>query len=58
MFEKRIKKAAAYVAMSVVLAVTGCASAAPAQEPAQSDLQEDAGQGNTVQEAAGQETVA
>ena len=51
MFEKRIKKAAAYVAMSIVLAVTGCASAAPAQEPAQSD----AGQESTVQEAAGQE---
>ena len=49
--------AAAGFAMSIVLAVTGCASTAPAPEPAQSGLQEEAGQENSVQEAEGKETA-
>ena len=53
----KIKNAAAGFVLSIVLAVTGCAATAPAGEPAQSDLQDDAGQKSTVQEAAVQETV-
>ena len=57
MFDRKIKNAAAGFAMSIVLAVTGCASTAPAPEPAQSGLQEEAGQENSVQEAVGKETA-
>ena len=57
MLDTKIKKAAAGFAMSIVLAVTGCASTAPAPEPAQSGLQEEAGQENSVQEAEGKETA-
>ena len=53
----KIKNAAAGFVLSIVMAVTGCAATAPAGEPAQSDLQDDAGQKSTVQEAAVQETV-
>ena len=53
----KIKNAAAGFVLSIVMAVTGCAATAPAGEPAQSDLQEEAGQKSTVQETAGQESA-
>ena len=53
----KIKNAATGFVLSIVLAVTGCAATAPAGEPAQSDLQEEAGQKSTVQETVGQESA-
>ena len=52
MFDRKIKKAAIGLAMSVVLVAAGCASAAPDREEAQSDLQEEAVQESTGQEGA------
>ena len=52
MFDRKIKKAAIGLAMSIVLVAAGCASAAPDREEAQSDLQEEAVQESTGQEGA------
>ena len=56
MTDRKIWKAVLCFAMSIVLAVPGCAANTPASESAQSDLQE-AAQGGTGQEAAGQEAA-
>ena len=52
MFDRKIKKAAIGLAMSIVLVAAGCASVAPDREEAQSDLQEEAVQESTGQEGA------
>ena len=56
MTDRKIWKAVLCFAMSIVLAVPGCAANTPASESAQSDLQE-AAQGGTGQEAAGQDSA-
>ena len=56
MTDRKIWKAVLCFAMSIVLAVPGCAANTPASELAQSDLQE-AAQGGTGQEAAGQDSA-
>ena len=50
MTDRKIWKAVLCFAMSIVLAVPGCAANTPASEPAQSDLPEEAGQESTLHE--------
>ena len=54
MTDRKIWKTVLCLAMSIVLAVPGCAANTPASEPAQSDLQEAAGQESTLHEDAEQ----
>ena len=50
MTDRKIWKAVLCFAMSIVLAVPGCAANTPAPEPVQSDLPEEAGQESTLYE--------
>ena len=50
MTDRKIWNAVLCFAMSIVLAVPGCAANTPAPEPVQSDLPEEAGQESTLHE--------